>query len=385
LTIENRIIGSGLASLLYIGDRTMPRADAKLAPLLAQALARLREAHAHGQTAQIEKFAQDARILIADAMNARDGARSVPQDVAQRMSAVRAAEPAVLPPDPVDCSVFAPVSVRGGERFILHVYLHPTEQKAAMAAFALASQVEPTLAADIEKGEARQITRSLDAPVRRDAKVDVFIATDGLAIDGTSDSRLAITWTGKAVGDQFVLKVSRWSFRRAFFPVVRFFVDGEPIGHVRLKISRSRFGAADARPVIGRLHRYKKAFLSYSSADRTEVLKRAQGLRAVQIEVFQDVLSLDPGERWSEQILKRIDESDIFLLFWSQAARDSKWVLKEARYALQRKKKSASGAPEIVPVILEGPPPVPPPAWLSHIHFNDPVCYFLAAAPREEA
>jgi hypothetical protein len=150
------------------------------------------------------------------------------------------------------------------------------------------------------------------------------------------------------VGDQLVLKAPLWSFRRTFFPVARFFVDGEPIGHVRLKIARTMFGTSDARPVAERLHR-QKAFLSYSSSDRTEVLKRAQGLRAAQIEVFQDVLSLDPGERCKQQIFKRIDESDIFLLFWSQAARDSKWVLKEARYALKRKKKSALGLPSSSP------------------------------------
>lgn len=150
------------------------------------------------------------------------------------------------------------------------------------------------------------------------------------------------------MGDQLVLKAPLWSFRRTFFPVARFFVDGEPIGHVRLKIARTMFGTSDARPVAERLHR-QKAFLSYSSSDRTEVLKRAQGMRAAQIEVFQDVLSLDPGERCKQQIFKRIDESDIFLLFWSQAARDSKWVLKEARYALKRKKKSALGLPSSSP------------------------------------
>lgn len=149
--------------------------------------------------------------------------------------------------------------------------------------------------------------------------------------------------------------------------------------HVRLKIARTMFGTSDARPVAERLHR-QKAFLSYSSSDRTEVLKRAQGMRAAQIEVFQDVLSLDPGERCKQQIFKRIDESDIFLLFWSQAARDSKWVLKEATLRPQAQEEVRVGPPEFVPVVLEGPPPV----WLSHIRFNDPVCYFLAAAPREQ-
>ena len=174
----------------------------------------------------------------------------------------------------------------------------------------------------------------------------------------------------------------RYSFRRKFLPVVRCMVDGIVVGRVRVNILCS--ARQKGTPTMQEPMRpYQKAFLSYSSADRTEVLKRAQGLRAAHIDVFQDVLSLEPGERWRRKIFKQIDESDLFLLFWSRAARQSKWVLKEAEYALRCQKKSKTRAPEIVPVILEGPPPIPPPRWLSHIHFNDPICYFLAASKNE--
>jgi hypothetical protein len=150
-----------------------------------------------------------------------------------------------------------------------------------------------------------------------------------------------------------------------------------PLGRVRLKISRVKLRASELRLVAERLRPYQKAFLSYSSTDRTEVLKRAQSLHAAGIKVFQDVLSLDPGDRWRQKIFKYIDETDLFLLCWSRAARDSVWVLKETRYALRRQRKS--GSPDVVPVVLEGPPPIAPPRWLSHLHFNDPICYFLAA------
>src|SRR5262249_39651365 len=121
-----------------------------------------------------------------------------------------------------------------------------------------------------------------------------------------------------------------------------------------------------------RVHR--KTFLSYASEDRVEVLKRAQILRAMNINFFQDVLNLSPGERWERRLYAEIDNCDLFLLFWSRHAQQSEWVIREAEYAL-----AAPGEPDIVPVPLEGPPPPLPPASLRDIHFNDPILYAILA------
>jgi hypothetical protein len=64
--------------------------------------------------------------------------------------------------------------------------------------------------------------------------------------------------------------------------------------------------------------------------------------------------------------------------FWSSAAKESSWVHKELCYALGRKKGDDAAPPEIRPVILEGPPVVPPPPELAHMHFNDYLIYFQA-------
>jgi hypothetical protein len=61
-------------------------------------------------------------------------------------------------------------------------------------------------------------------------------------------------------------------------------------------------------------------------------------------------------------------------LFWSTAAKESKWVLKEALYALERQGKDGLNPP----VIIEGPPPVSPPDELQHLHFNDKLLYLIA-------
>jgi hypothetical protein len=70
-------MGSGLASLMYIAESVMQRANAKQARVLAQAIAALRQAHAQGSNAQTERLVQDVRVVIADIFNARSPAPDV--------------------------------------------------------------------------------------------------------------------------------------------------------------------------------------------------------------------------------------------------------------------------------------------------------------------
>jgi molecular chaperone DnaK len=69
--IENKIMSSGLASLMYIAERVMSRANARQARLLAQAIAALRQAYAQGPDAHFEQLVQDVRVVVADIINAK--------------------------------------------------------------------------------------------------------------------------------------------------------------------------------------------------------------------------------------------------------------------------------------------------------------------------
>jgi hypothetical protein len=124
----------------------------------------------------------------------------------------------------------------------------------------------------------------------------------------------------------------------------------------------------------GQATRYQTAFISYAWQNRPEVLRCVQMLRLVGIAFFQDLLSLDPGQRWAQQLYSHIDTSDVFFLFWSTPAKQSKWLTKEWRYGLKRK-----GLDFIKPVMIEGPPPVPPPKALARLHINDGLLYVVRA------
>jgi TIR domain len=162
-------------------------------------------------------------------------------------------------------------------------------------------------------------------------------------------------------------------------------LDSAPLGHVKFKTTvdspsaASLMSAAGAEPAPqGELaRRYQAAFISYASKDRDKVLERVQMLPLVGVRYFQDLLNLEPGDRWLHRLELGIDECDLFLLFWSSEAKSSQWVRQEVRHALERRGGDDLAPPEIKPVIIEGPPLVEPWEELAHLHFNDRVLYFM--------
>lgn len=125
------------------------------------------------------------------------------------------------------------------------------------------------------------------------------------------------------------------------------------------------------------------AFVSYASEDRQLVAAVIMGMKKARpdMDLFFDVDSLRSGEAWEPAIFDEIDKRDMLFLCWSHFARESKWVEKEWRHALEQK-----GAEGIEPIPVELPI-CPPPEELGHKHFNDKYLYIINAAkasPRQE-
>jgi TIR domain len=270
--------------------------------------------------------------------------------------------------DEVDCSVFAPTAIRSGAEALIQVFLHVP----ADAIVALGIAVAADASVD------RKITHSLNMPIERGANVQIFFDPAGLLIPNRAAADQSIVWRGHPVSCAFRAIAPKTLFPQNYHPTIRVAVNGILVGCITFQVRCSLF-ARPAEPLLaGAAKTYRSAFVSYASADRHEVLKRTQALRAA-IRVRQDVLDLDPGARWEAALYKWIDEADLFLLCWSQSARDSTWVMREARYALKRQGRSSRRLPDIVPLVLEPPSQAKPPKWLSHLHFNDSICAILAA------
>ena len=212
----------------------------------------------------------------------------------------------------------------------------------------------------------------------------VFVLNiDGFAVDQSTQS---LHWKGRPDAVQFGVAVPENYRPGTNVGTVVISVGSVPLGHIKFKVRvvQPEMSSEPDRVPVGAgptgytARRYTLAFVSYALEDRSRVIARVQMLRLAGIRWFQDLLSLEPGDRWERKIYEYIDRCDLFLLFWSAAASRSTWVLNEISYAVSRKGGDDDAPPTIFPVILDGPPIVPPPNELAHLHFDDPLTRFLS-------
>lgn len=144
-------------------------------------------------------------------------------------------------------------------------------------------------------------------------------------------------------------------------------VEGVVVAPLRMDLevcrnTRLRERSADFKPAA------RTAFASYASADRDVVGHRVSALEiSAGIDIFQDCLSLRPGEEWKTKFSEEIRRRDLFLLFWSQSAAKSPWVEWEWTTAVEEKPSEALQLHPLEPVeesLIS--------SRLAHLHFNDP-------------
>jgi TIR domain len=266
--------------------------------------------------------------------------------------------------------VFSPPSVTPDDIFLVQVFVHLPEQVEFVKENA--QKFDP---------DAKQLgARSLGVPIKRGSELTFNLSIPKLEVDEPIQQ---LSWNGRADSVQFGVTVPADITQKTLIGTVTVSQNTIPLGHLKFKLSIIPAASSISKDpqLVGEVARhYTKAFVSYSSKDRIEVLKRVQGLAVSGITVFQDILSLEPGDRWEQELYRNIDECDLFLLFWSTAAKESPWVLKEVLYALERQGSDGLRSPEIIPVIIEGPPLVPPPPELQNLHFNDKLLYLMVTS-----
>jgi hypothetical protein len=267
--------------------------------------------------------------------------------------------------DVVECTVFSPAVAAPGASILVQAFVHlPEDADDARA-----------LAMEFDTAARKRTFRTLTSPIRVGSRLHFELRMPGLEID---DPVAALIWHRRAEAVQFGVFIPPDVAAGEVIGTLAVSLDSAPLGHVKFKLTVDEEArSTPSEPQGEEASRHKVAFISYASKDRDEVMRRVQMLSLVGIEYFQDVLSLEPGDRFSKRIQLGIDECDLFLLFWSRDAKASEWVRKEVRHALSRKAGDDLSPPEIRPVILEGPPIVEPWEELAHLHFNDRHLYFM--------
>jgi hypothetical protein len=305
----------------------------------------------------------DSQVRYSKVSTDKDVTTATPKKVAAKAPRVR---------NPVlDCSVFSPPKAPPKSTILIQVALHHPEQFEDAAA----------RAAIIDSSSALRGTTTLELKIPLDARIDIFLEeAAGLEVESPVQSAV---WRGRMLTVNFVAVTPH--SEGPLFPKIRLSCNGAVAAELRFKIDveHGQTNSVADQPVI--VKRYNRVFFSYSSQDRVRVLEVAQSYRALGVEFFQDILSLEPGQRWEQGLYQEIDACDLFLLFWSRSSSSSEWVAKEASYALEQQSRSSNRKPEIIPLILDGPPPPPPPEFLKHLHFNDWMRYAIESAkpPKE--
>jgi hypothetical protein len=209
--------------------------------------------------------------------------------------------------------------------------------------------------------------------LQRGARISIRLRIDGVKC---IESHKWIVWTGDIGNANFVVVVPAGLAVENCIGSASIRLNGCQIAKMSfvLRVGSKKF-PSEAIPAKTLTHR--SAFASYASVDRGEVLARVQGMEAAYkgLRVFVDVVDLRAAQYWESELPKRIDDADVFYLFWCRHAMASEWVGKEWHWALQSK-----GLDFIDPVPLEGPEYAPPPRELAAKHFNDPLLAFMAAA-----
>jgi hypothetical protein len=270
----------------------------------------------------------------------------------------------------VGATVYAPGQAAPGDAFLVQVFVHLPEQAASLE----------EIAREADEDARRRAAARLQKKIRRGTELAFYLVMPGLDVDEPAQS---CVWEGEPACVQFGVTVPEGCKHGSIIGTVTVSENSVPVGHLKFKFKVAGDATASAQAPVaepepaGSLVRYRQAFISYASEDRSEVLKRVQMLNLAKIKFFQDLLTLEPGESWERLLYEYIDKSDVFFLFWSRAASESEWVRREVEYAIKAKTDEGETGPEIIPVIIEGPPPARPPAELSFLHFNDKLLYFI--------
>jgi hypothetical protein len=272
--------------------------------------------------------------------------------------------------DNVHYLVSCPSSVQFGSKFLVDVWAHLEQQRA---------EVERQVQLSNPKSEIPLVIRPKGPfKIERGTKLFVCVKFQDFQVEPSEE---VILWDGEITNASFSVDVPLdIALGKKTGLVTIHWVGGFQIARVPIQILVAE-KVDRTIPMTHPVQQIHKAFASYASADRDEVLGRIQGMQKIapNLDVFLDVVKFRSGEDWERKLWQVIPESDVLYLFWSAAAKASPWVEKEWRCAL-----STRGEEFIDPVPLVSPEEVPPPEELSKKHFNDWVLVYRRGRPKAD-
>jgi hypothetical protein len=118
---------------------------------------------------------------------------------------------------------------------------------------------------------------------------------------------------------------------------------------------------------------YRSIFVSYAREDGEVVARLGTAYKVLGMTFLRDTEVLRSGEEWNPRLLRLIEGADIFQLYWSRSAAESRYVRQEYTHALEQQR------PSFVRPVYWREPMHPAPPELEKLNFaflplrDDPV------------
>lgn len=287
------------------------------------------------------------------------------------------------PTDRVHASLFAPRRLTQGEWAQAQLFLHLYQDRGAAR----------TEAQEIDPGATKRAGAALRARLARGTRVTAqILPLDGPAeafeIDAADPSAI---WDGAPTSIDFFIRAAADTPAGRYRFAVLLYAGARAMGELTFVTdlgAATGVSAAEAQPDAAHqaaeaARSYRRVFFSYAREDAERVRLVARGYDMIDQSFFWDVEDLKPGDDWEAELYRRIDQSDLFILFWSEAARRSDMVRKEVERALSGE--AADGRPRFAPFPLDGPPP--PKLWdtIRARHVGDHLYYRVVSHAEQAA
>lgn len=202
--------------------------------------------------------------------------------------------------------------------------------------------------------------------LRRGAKLRIIPTIPGFRVN---PQWMDVTWDEDAQQHEFSVRAETAQEGRAAEGAVRVYQGLTLRAEIPLSIFVIRGSGASPTPDVfasAVARAYRNVFASYSHRDTPVVESCEEAARAMGDRYLRDVITLQSGQAWNDQLMRMIVEADVFQLFWSKNASGSPFVRQEWGYALTLQ---ANRPGFIRPVYWSSNPYTIPPQ-LNPLHFE---------------
>jgi len=216
-----------------------------------------------------------------------------------------------------------------------------------------------------EEEEYADVTTHLGKTLPAGTLLRVLISSDHFDVN---PEEIALRWIEGYYHQEFRIRPRRSAVNGSQADLkIEVFGDGFPLGEISIPITVLDEHAAEDSRREANMRWFQDVFASYAHEDFEIVQHLKARYAALGIDLYVDKERLRPGDKWSAELLHKIEESDLFQLFWSNAASRSIPVEEEWREAV--KLRSVKDFKFLRPVYWEEPMPLRPPD-LADTHFH---------------